>query len=66
MRRERKYEMHNEVKLAKKKLSKKEKKLYITKYTYVCIVLAISYTKTKPKNDQLTLVKPKNISYSQH
>lgn len=52
--------MHNEVKLAKKSmLSIKGKKFYITKYTYVCIVLAISYTKTKPKNDQLTFIKPK-------
>lgn len=52
--------MHNEVKLVKKSmLSIKGKKLYITKYKYVCIVLAISYTKTKPKNDQLTFVKPK-------
>jgi len=37
----------------------------MTNYTHTCIVLAISYTNTKPKNNQLTLVNP-NISYSQH
>lgn len=49
----------------KKKVIKKCGKLYITKYTNVYCVLAISYTKTEPKNDQLTLINPK-MSYSQH
>lgn len=61
--------MYNETELAhktkNKKIIKKCGKLYITKYTNVYCVLAISYTKTEPKNDQLTLINPK-MSYSQH
>lgn len=53
--------MQMRLKLQKTKLLKKKEKIYITNYTYVCIVLAISYTKTKPRMINWHSLNPKYI-----